>query len=421
MYKWRDKVFLTIGEKIKEIRKIYNLKQNAFSSHGISQNYISMIEMEKRQPTFEMIDQIYDACYVLTKGKVQAQYDKETFRRPPSEQVEHYLNLCCANQDIWDHYENSLKLAQKYNLVKALYRLNTEIGEYCYLVLLNEEQSTHYYLLALQYAIQLNEGIELVYTNLGRNMQWVMNNKQALIYYNLAVEVTVDKNSLNYYRLLLNISLIHIELDEFQNAIEVCDYIITHCENQDLCTSVMITRHYLYTQINDFEKAKQDYDTYLERNYNIDYLGYIYHNEAYALMMNERNDEALIVIEKAFVFLKKVDEISSLIFLKGEILLNLGDYLESLTCFHQSKKSLVNSKDQRQIKEWYTKCLEVYFILNDDEKIKNLFVEMRKLNLANWFPTDILNEMKIKGMAYCLEKMMLQEQQIALSRFILEV
>lgn len=172
----------------------------------------------------------------------------------------------------------------------------------------------------------------------------------------------------------------------------------------------MITRHYLYIQINDFEKAKQDYDNYMERNFNIDYLGYIYHNEAYALMMNERNDEALIVIEKAFVFLKKADEVACLIFLKGEILLNLGSHLEALTCFHQSKKCLVNSHDQRPIKEWYMKCLEVYFILNDDGKIKDLLAEMRELNLANRFPTDVLNEMKIKGMIYCLEKMTLQEE-----------
>lgn len=227
-------MFLTIGEKIKEIRKIYNLKQNAFASHGISQNYISMIEMEKRQPTLEMIDHIYDACYELTQGKVQAQYEKEIFRMPFNEQVAHYLNSCFANQNILDNYENSLKLAQKYNLMEILYRLNTEMGEYYYLSLLNEEQSTHYYLIALQYAIQLNEGIELVYTKLGRNMQWIMNNKQALIYYNLAVDITVDKNSLNYYRLLLDITLIHIELEEFRDAIEVCNYIVTHCENHDL-------------------------------------------------------------------------------------------------------------------------------------------------------------------------------------------
>lgn len=414
-------MFLTIGEKIKEIRKIYNLKQNAFSNHGISQNYISMIEMEKRQPSLEMIDQIYDACYELTQGEVKAQYEKETFRMPPSEQVAQYLNSCCANQIISDHYEDSLKLAQKYNLVEVLYRLNMDMGEYYYLIFLNEEQSTHYYLIALQYAIQLNEGIELVYAKLGRNMQGVMNNKQALIYYNLAVEVTVDKNSLNYYRLLLSISLIHIELEEFQNAIEVCDYVVTHCENQDLCTPVMITRHYLYTQIDEFEKANQVYDTYLERNYNPDYLVYIYHNAAYDLMIKEKNDEALIVIEKAFVFLKKADEVAGVTFLKGEILLNLGHYLEAITHFHQSKKYLVNSRDQRQIKEWYMKCLDAYFILNDDEKIKNLFAEMRELNSANRFPTDVLNEMKIKGMIYCLEKMTLQEQQTPLSQFILEM
>ena len=41
-------MFLTIGEKIRQEREKYGLKQIAFESYGLARNYISMIETEKR-------------------------------------------------------------------------------------------------------------------------------------------------------------------------------------------------------------------------------------------------------------------------------------------------------------------------------------------------------------------------------------
>ena len=41
-------MFLTIGDKIREAREKYGLKQIAFESYGFSRNYISMIETKKR-------------------------------------------------------------------------------------------------------------------------------------------------------------------------------------------------------------------------------------------------------------------------------------------------------------------------------------------------------------------------------------
>ena len=73
-------LFLGIGDKVKKCRTVYALKQASFSKFGISQHYLSMIESQKRQPTLEMIDQIYDAFYILTNGEIKNLYTKETFR-----------------------------------------------------------------------------------------------------------------------------------------------------------------------------------------------------------------------------------------------------------------------------------------------------------------------------------------------------
>ena len=47
-------MLLTIGEKIRQVRKQYGLKQVAFESFGFSRNYISMLETNKRSLNEEM-------------------------------------------------------------------------------------------------------------------------------------------------------------------------------------------------------------------------------------------------------------------------------------------------------------------------------------------------------------------------------
>ena len=64
-------MFYTVGEKIRQVRQQFHLKQGIFQHFGITQHYLSMIESQKRQPTLEMIDQIYDAFYILTNGEIK--------------------------------------------------------------------------------------------------------------------------------------------------------------------------------------------------------------------------------------------------------------------------------------------------------------------------------------------------------------
>ena len=44
-----NSLFLTVGEKIRQARQQFNLKQGSFRNFGITQHYLSMIETNKRQ------------------------------------------------------------------------------------------------------------------------------------------------------------------------------------------------------------------------------------------------------------------------------------------------------------------------------------------------------------------------------------
>ena len=64
-------MFLTIGEKIRQAREKYGLKQIAFESYGFSRNYISMIETEKRSLNENMLRNVYDAICELSNCDYQ--------------------------------------------------------------------------------------------------------------------------------------------------------------------------------------------------------------------------------------------------------------------------------------------------------------------------------------------------------------
>ena len=54
-------MFLTVGEKIRQARQQFNLKQGSFRNFGITQHYLSMIETNKRQAPEQTLRDIYDA------------------------------------------------------------------------------------------------------------------------------------------------------------------------------------------------------------------------------------------------------------------------------------------------------------------------------------------------------------------------
>lgn len=63
-------MFLTVGDKIKLCRKKYHLKQVIFENYGVTQYYLSLIENNKRNPSDEMLESIYNALVDLTDGEI---------------------------------------------------------------------------------------------------------------------------------------------------------------------------------------------------------------------------------------------------------------------------------------------------------------------------------------------------------------
>ncbi len=82
-----NELFLTTGEKIRQVRQQFHLKQGVFQNFGITQHYLSMIETNKRKAPRETLEDIYHALMILTERKIEEQYTLEEFLLSPEEQA----------------------------------------------------------------------------------------------------------------------------------------------------------------------------------------------------------------------------------------------------------------------------------------------------------------------------------------------
>ncbi|MCU7202898.1 helix-turn-helix domain-containing protein, partial [Turicibacter sanguinis] len=72
-------MFLTVGQKLKKYRKLFNIKLSMFERYGFSAAYISYIENNKRIPPFETAKEIFEALVCLTNGEIVKQITVEDF------------------------------------------------------------------------------------------------------------------------------------------------------------------------------------------------------------------------------------------------------------------------------------------------------------------------------------------------------
>ena len=104
-------MFLTIGDKIREARAKYGLKQIAFESYGFSRNYISMIETKKRSLNENMFRTMYDAICELSGYQYPQEYSYDEFIKSPINQARDWLEQNCDIEIALNHYQQYNQIA----------------------------------------------------------------------------------------------------------------------------------------------------------------------------------------------------------------------------------------------------------------------------------------------------------------------
>lgn len=191
-------MILTTSEKIKHSRKHFGLSQRSFGRYGISQNYLSMLESRKRNPSEEF------GIWFFKKY----------------ETVESIIN----------HYEECLKLLKKYEKYDVAYKIHMMVANF-YQSQANYDLSNDFLLKAVDYGSSVENGLSKIYRDLGLNMRRNLDYKNALVYYTLALKSLEDRLVTEYYKISYDIALVNLNLGNVEKVISLVDIILKGCED----------------------------------------------------------------------------------------------------------------------------------------------------------------------------------------------
>ena len=161
-------MFLTIGDKIREAREKYGLKQIAFESYGFSRNYISMIETKKRSLNENMFRTMYDAICELSGYEYPQDYSYDEFIKSPTAQARDWLEQNCDIEIALNDYQQYSQIAMEYNQIHYQIKLEKILGDY-YIKKGQLLLANNHLLKAIGYCIQHSINPACLYERVGKN------------------------------------------------------------------------------------------------------------------------------------------------------------------------------------------------------------------------------------------------------------
>lgn len=389
--------FLTTGEKIKNLRKILGIRQEQLTSTGISRNFISMVENNKRNLSLKTAKLIVDEIKLKSvELGIDLKIDEEYILKSPGEDAGDYCSKRLKEDLSFDDIEKLISLCNRYNLIDILPQLYSKKADLFYMGSKFDEAFTYYYD-ALEIYISLNnlEAKAIIYNKLGKCRLKVLEYIESLSFfkkaYNLSSKekfMSVEKNS------LYNMALVYKKLNKIDDAIEHINRYLELC-SQDLYSTDIIDARILeancYSIKYQFEKSISIYKEILDNNkLKSPVLASIYNNlgRAYIEMKDLKNsliyfnksqkirevsDKAklhLTLINKSNVFLqnKMTNEAVSLLKKAFDLSIIYNDIECIMVSFNMLEKIYLDMCDKKSLTSLYQEMLQAINLNNNNIK-----------------------------------------------------
>lgn len=392
-------LFLTIGEKIRQARKQFNLKQGSFHHFGITQHYLSMIETNKRQVPNQTLRDIYEAFMELTDGQIQSVYTFEEFCLPIEQQVSQWLEQQLNLNVLPRNYEELMSISEKYLLSQYAISIDEQMGEY-YFKNQDYQMMTYYYRRAIASSIKFKINPAPMYIKFARYLRKIGKYEDAIFNLCLAQSTAKeleDKSIL--YEAQIFLGLTYIRMNEFHLAHELADELLMY--QSDLkggrFVGAWMIKELSIRGLEGPEASRKYLYQLLESDARYDHpvlVHFIYRNLGWNYIESKQYKEALDALNKCLPMAPDELEKALISILIGHIYCQLNIYDKAQECFSISKQSIFESKSLRRKKLWLNEQISLYCILNEKEKIKELFNELNDLVVDGKFSKATLYELK---------------------------
>ncbi|MDF2883563.1 MAG: helix-turn-helix domain protein [Clostridiaceae bacterium] len=385
--------FLTTGEKIKNLRKILGIRQEQLTSIGISRNFISMVENNKRNLSLKTAKLIVDEIKLKSvELGIDLNIDEEYILKTPSEDARDYCSKKLVEELSADDIEKLNNLCNRYNLIDILPQLYSKKGDLFYNSNKFDEAFTYFYD-ALEIYTHINnlEDKALIYNKLGKCRLKVLEYIESLSFFKKAYSLSseegfmpIEKNS------LYNMALVYKKLNKIDESLEQIHKYIEIC-NDDLDFPDIIDARILeancYSIKNQFEKSISIYKEILDNNkLKSSILASIYNNlgRAYIEMKDLRN--SLIYFNKSQK-IREVNDKSKLhltLINKSNVFLQNKMINEAINLLKKAFNLSIIYNDIECIMVSFNMLEKIYLDMSDKNSLASLYQEMlQAINLNN--------------------------------------
>ena len=404
-------MFLTIGDKIKAARKKYNLKQIAFETYGFSRNYISMIETNKRSLNDEAAQSIYEALSELTNAEFEKEYSYKSFCDDPQTQAYNWLTENIDIETIETRYEELRHIAKTYELPKCLINIESTLGEY-YKMEHEYIKSNDHFLKAIAYCIHFDENTAALYEKAGVNLFKIGKYKDALSYFELALQCLNDSPSL-LHKVNYDIAISYLYNEEYEKSLPWIEKAMKQDENLAIKASAYLLKETTLKKLGDAEGGRKVLLEYIGKAFHESYIGIAYHNLAVNYDDCNLYDEALEAIKSSLEY--PADDLGRTLRqgLMGTIYFKLGKFEDSLELFKETRDEairLCNPSQRLTIFEW---GIDLFWYFKQYTDIMNLLTEVNELAIQQKIPKSAYFTLQNKLYKKITNHLMLNEENDA--------
>lgn len=381
--------FLSPGKRLKALRQQLNIKQVELEEIGVSRNYISMVESDKRNLTgVTLANYLKFMQNKADELETNINLDVNYLLLPEKEEARNYCNVKLDSVLSHKNLEEVIKIGEKYKLEDILLKSYLLKGN-----LLYDENSYntafiyYYKILEIYNDNKDNSNKSFAYIKLSKCKIMTLSYEEALTYlfkaYSYCKEFNDDTNLRNC---LYNIALVYKKLSEYDNALIYIDELLNICDcdtNINLYISSIILKCNCYIRKKDYHLALTIYFDILNNfSKNIrDYLGMIYNNIGCIYYELNEINKSIDYFSKSISF-RKVHDIKNLncsIIDMSLVYVKENSYDKAIELLYEGIALSEKYSNTEFLIKGYCILEDIYIKLNDKNKLEEVYLKLLEI------------------------------------------
>ncbi|MEW8994011.1 helix-turn-helix domain-containing protein [Clostridium sp.] len=376
--------FLSPGKRLKALRQQLNIKQVELEEIGVSRNYISMVESDKRNLTGETLENFLK--FMQNKAdelETNINLDVNYLLLPEKEEARNYCNMKLDSTLGHRYLDEVIKIGEKYKLEDILLKSYLLKGN-----LLYDENSFntafiyYYKILEIYNDNKDNTNKSLAYIKLSKCKIMALSYEEALAYLFKAYSYCKEFNdTTNLTNCLYNIALSYKKLGEYDNALIYIDELLNLCDCDNNLTLYIITiilKCNCYLNKKDYHLALTIYFDILDNfseNIGI-YLGMIYNNIGLIYCELNEIDKSIDYFSKAISFRKvhDIERVNHSIIDMSSLYVKENSYDKAIELLYESIALSEKYSDMEFTIKGYLVLEDIYINLNDKNKLEEIYL-----------------------------------------------